>query len=116
MLYEETRHRFGFSADSSKRRFSNRNRIACFDEARSLFSSLKLQYDYVIVDLAPIVAGAGVDLRASSHFVDSYVLVIEWGRTKVDAVQYALRHAPELQGRIIGAVLNKVDLTTITAL
>ena len=81
--------------------------------AKALFTSLKMQYDYVIVDLAPMVAGAGVDLRASGRLVDSYILVIEWGRTRVDAVQYALRHAPELQNRIMGAVLNKVDLATI---
>ena len=93
--------------------FRNATELLASSEAKSLFSSLKMQYDYVIVDLAPLVAGAGVDLRASSRFIDSYMLVIEWGRTKVDAVQYALRHAPELQGRIVGAVLNKVDLTTI---
>ena len=39
--------------------------------AKALFTSLKMQYDYVIVDLAPIVAGAGVDLRASGRLVDS---------------------------------------------
>ena len=93
--------------------FRNATELLASSEAKSLFSSLKMQYDYVIVDLAPLVAGAGVDTRASARFVDSYMLVIEWGRTRVDAVQYALRHAPEMQGRIVGAVLNKVDLTTI---
>ena len=59
----------------------------------------------------PLVAA--LDVRAASRFIDSYVLVIEWGATKVDAVQYALRNAPGLQQNIIGAVLNKVDMTAL---
>ena len=46
----------------------------------------------VIVDLPPLVAG--IDVRAASGLINSYILVIEWGSTKVDAVQYALRNAP----------------------
>ena len=48
-----------------------------------------------------------------SSFIDSYILVIEWGATKVDAVQYALRHAPGVQENIVGAVLNKVNMTAM---
>jgi len=72
---------------------------------------LQIKYDYVIVDLPPLAAG--VDVRATSGHIDSYVLVIEWGVTKIDAVQYALRHAPSLQANIIGAVLNKVNMATM---
>jgi succinoglycan biosynthesis transport protein ExoP len=62
----------------------------------------------VIVDLPPLAAG--VDVRATSGLIDSYLLVIEWGTTKVDAVQYALRNAPNVQENIVGAVLNKVNI------
>jgi succinoglycan biosynthesis transport protein ExoP len=65
----------------------------------------------VIVDLAPLVAGMGV--RAMSGLIDSYVLVIEWGATKIDEVQYALRHAPVVQQNIVGAVLNKVNMAAM---
>jgi succinoglycan biosynthesis transport protein ExoP len=81
------------------------------DAARALFATLKLKYEYVIVDLAPLVAA--VDVRATLRFIDSYLLVIEWGVTKIDAVKYAIRHAPGLQGRVVGAVLNKVDMAKI---
>jgi polysaccharide biosynthesis transport protein len=86
--------------------------ILASDDAKVLFSTLQVRYDYVIVDLAPLVAG--VDVRASSRFVDSYVLVIEWGVTTVDAVQYALRHAPAVQANIVGAVLNKVNVAAMS--
>ena len=79
--------------------------------ARSLFSTLQIKYDYVVVDLAPLIAG--VEVRATSRLIDSYVLVVEWGGTKIDAVQYALRHAPDVAKNIAGVVLNKVDMNTI---
>ena len=42
------------------------------------------------------------------------MLVIEWGSTKTDAVQYALRNAPGVQENIVGAVLNKVDMASMS--
>ena len=79
--------------------------------AKSFFDTLQIKYDYVIVDLAPLVAN--MDVRATSGFIDSYLLVIKWGSTKIDAVQYALRHAPGVHANIVGAVLNKVDMAAI---
>jgi capsular exopolysaccharide synthesis family protein len=81
------------------------------ESAKAVFDTLQAKYDYVVVDLAPLVAA--VDVRAASRLVDCYVLVIEWGATKIDAVQYALRHAPGVQARIVGAVLNKVDMASL---
>ena len=66
--------------------------------AKSLFTTLQIKYDYVIVDLAPLVAG--VEVRTTSRFIDSYVLVVEWGGTKIDAVEYALRNAPDVQKKL----------------
>jgi succinoglycan biosynthesis transport protein ExoP len=55
-----------------------------------------------------------VGVRATSRLIDSYVLVIEWGATKIDEVQYALRHAPGVQENIVGAVLNKVNMAAMS--
>ena len=54
-----------------------------------------------------------MDVRATLGLIDSYVLVIEWGATKVDAVRYALRNTPGVQENIVGAVLNKVDMAAM---
>ena len=102
----------GMAFLSAGRRAPNAAEILASDAARSLFEMLQIKYDYVIVDLAPLAAG--VDVRATSGLIDSYVLVIEWGVTKIDAVQYALRHAPGLQANIVGAVLNKVDMAAMS--
>jgi polysaccharide biosynthesis transport protein len=86
--------------------------IVASETAKSLFGTMQIKYDYVIVDLPPLAAG--VDVRAMSGLIDSYILVIEWGATKVDAVQYALRHAPDVQENIVGAVLNKVNIPAMS--
>jgi len=80
--------------------------------AKSLFDTLQIKYDYVIVDLSPLAAS--VDVVATSAIIDSYILVIEWGTTKIDAVRYALRNAPGVQANIVGAVLNKVNMAAIS--
>ncbi len=90
----------------------NATEILGSEAAKSLFGIIQIKYDYVIVDLAPLVAG--VDVRATSGLIDSYVLVIEWGATKVDAVQYALRNAPDVQQNILCAVLNKVNIPAMS--
>jgi polysaccharide biosynthesis transport protein len=93
------------------RRLPNPTEMLASDAARSLFVALQIKYDYVVVDLAPMIAD--VDLRVASRLVASCILVIEWGSTKVEAVQYALRHAPDMRENIVGVVLNKVDLDAL---
>jgi succinoglycan biosynthesis transport protein ExoP len=80
-------------------------------EARRLFESFKVGYEFVIVDMAPLVSS--IDIRAGSRLIDSYLLVIEWGATKMDSVRYALSNAPAVQAKMVGAVLNKVDFASL---
>jgi len=94
-----------------ERGVANATEILTSSAAKSLFDTLQIKYDYVIVDLAPLAAS--VDVRATSALIDSYVLVIEWGTTKIDAVRYALRNAPGVQANILGAVLNKVNMAAM---
>jgi polysaccharide biosynthesis transport protein len=90
----------------------NASDMLASDKAKLLFDTIQIKYDYVIVDLAPLVAG--VEVRATSGLIDSYVLVVEWGTTKIDAVQYALRNAPNVHANIVGVVLNKVDMAAMS--
>jgi succinoglycan biosynthesis transport protein ExoP len=86
--------------------------ILASDGTKSLFHALQVQYDYVIVDLPPLASSA--DVRATSRFINCYILVVEWGSTRIDAVQYALRNAPDVAKNIIGTVLNKVDIDAMS--
>jgi len=78
------------------------------EPTRALFDQLRARYDYVIVDLPPLAPI--VDVRATTPLVDCFVLVVEWGRTKIDVVQHALHTAPNVSEAMLGAVLNKTDI------
>ncbi|MDA9503444.1 protein tyrosine kinase [Bradyrhizobium sp. CCBAU 11386] len=82
--------------------------ILCAETISKLFDRLRASYDYVIVDLPPLTPL--VDVRASAPLVDCFVLVVEWGRTKIDVVQHALHTAPNIHDSLIGTVLNKTDI------
>jgi succinoglycan biosynthesis transport protein ExoP len=79
--------------------------------AGSFFDELRKVYDCVLVDLPPLVAG--IDVRATVRHLTSSILIVEWGSTKIDQVEYALRHAKEFKDTIAGVVLNKVDMTAM---
>jgi exopolysaccharide transport family protein len=78
------------------------------EATKKLIGRLRENFDFVIVDLPPLVPI--VDAKAAAHLVDCMILVIEWGRTKVEVVRHALDTAPNLHHAIIGAVLNKTDM------
>lgn len=82
--------------------------ILSAEPTRALFARLRASYDYVIVDLPPLAPI--VDVRATTPLVDCFVLVVEWGQTKIDVVQHALHTAPNVSEAIVGAVLNKTDI------
>jgi succinoglycan biosynthesis transport protein ExoP len=78
------------------------------DSMHKLFDRLRASYDYVIVDLPPLTPL--VDVRATTQLIDHFILVVEWGHTKIDVVKHALHTAPTIHDSLIGAVLNKTDI------
>jgi succinoglycan biosynthesis transport protein ExoP len=91
-----------------KFRLEHSNEILASAPMKKLFEQLRESYDYVVVDLPPLAPI--VDVHAATHLVDSFVFVIEWGRTKIDIVEHALGHAQGVCDNLLGAVLNKVDM------
>lgn len=85
--------------------------ILASESFRNFIESLRKTYDYVILDFPPIAPV--VDVRATTQVVDSYIYVVEWGRTRKSIVQQQLLAAPELYDRLLGAVLNKADFSVI---
>ena len=81
------------------------------EPTKRLFDKLRASFDFVIVDLPPLAPV--VDVRAAAHLVDCMIMVIEWGRTKIDVVLEALNTAPNVHDAVIGAVLNKTDMNQI---
>ncbi len=79
---------------------------------KNLFVELRRNYDHIIVDLPPLVPV--VDVRATSEWVDSYLFVIEWGRTYSDEVKQVLASAQQIYEKLIGVVLNKADIKLLS--
>ncbi|WP_027553028.1 polysaccharide biosynthesis tyrosine autokinase [Bradyrhizobium sp. Cp5.3] len=73
-----------------------------------MIERLRETYDYIIIDLPPL--GPVAEVRGTASMVDSYVQVIEWGRSRKNTVRQQLLGAPEIYERLLGVVLNKVDL------
>jgi succinoglycan biosynthesis transport protein ExoP len=78
------------------------------ESLKRLIDRLRESFDFVIVDLPPLVPI--VDARAAAHLVDCMILVIEWGRTGINVVRHALDTAPDLHQVIVGAALNKTKM------
>ncbi|WP_370988252.1 polysaccharide biosynthesis tyrosine autokinase [Bradyrhizobium sp. DN5] len=83
------------------------NEILASKAMHALVTELRSKFDYVVLDMPPMAPV--VDVRVTSSFIDSYVFVVEWGRTKIDVVKHNLRSSPEIQDKLLGVVLNKAD-------
>jgi succinoglycan biosynthesis transport protein ExoP len=89
-------------------RMAHSSEVLASEAAKMLFEGLRQSYEYIIVDLSPLAPV--VDVRAMTHLVDSFVFVIEWGRTKIDVVEHALRMTPGVYDNLLGVVLNKANI------
>jgi capsular exopolysaccharide synthesis family protein len=82
------------------------------DNMKALFQILRQQFDSIIVDLSSLAPV--VDTRATTHLVDGYLLVIEWGRTHVNVVQHALETSGGVKDNLLGVVLNNANVKLLS--
>lgn len=87
------------------------NEILGSQKLKNLIENLRKSYHYIIIDLAPLAPV--VDTRTTTSYIDSYVFVVEWGETNIDAVGNHLADAQEVYDRVLGVVINKTDMTKI---
>jgi succinoglycan biosynthesis transport protein ExoP len=72
-----------------------------------LISDASSEYDYIVVDLPPLAML--VDARAMTGIIDSYIVVVEWGKTVRNAVKKTMLTNPKINEKCAGVILNKVD-------
>ena len=111
VLWKDKATNMAFLPAIVRARVAHTSEILASDATKELFDKLRQSYDYIVVDLPPLAPL--VDVRATTHLVDSYVFVIEWGRTNIDVVQHALGAAQGVYENLLGAVLNKVDMNRL---
>lgn len=75
---------------------------------KAVLAEFRKVYDYVIIDLPPLVPV--IDARAAADLIDCFVMVAEWGVTDADVAHSALQVAPRVKAKTVGIVLNKVDV------
>jgi succinoglycan biosynthesis transport protein ExoP len=92
-------------------RFSNSGDILASPQMQKLFRQLNEHYDRIVLDLSPLAPV--IDVRATGSLVGSYILVLEWARAKMDIVERVLTETPIVRERLLGAVLNKVNLAVM---
>jgi succinoglycan biosynthesis transport protein ExoP len=93
-------------------RFSNSSDVLASPQMEKLFQHLREHYDRIVLDLSPLAPV--IDVRATGALADSYILVIEWAKAKVDIVERVLNETPVVRERLLGAVLNKVNMTVMS--
>lgn len=88
--------------------FSHTSELLSSAGMRRFIDNAKETFEYIVVDLPPL--GPVVDAKAFAPLVDGFVLVAEWGRTPRAMVRSLLEQEPYVANKVVGAVLNKVDL------
>jgi polysaccharide biosynthesis transport protein len=107
LVITDSKFKFDFLPSSTQIKPSNSSDILNSPAMKQMLKTAKSDYDYVLVDLPPILPV--VDVRAVAHLFDAFVLVVEWGSTSTDEILKAIGATPVLSERLLGAVLNKAD-------
>jgi succinoglycan biosynthesis transport protein ExoP len=108
VTWDEPLTKLEFLPAVTSRRLANSNEILSSAATKKLFDELRERYDYIIADFPPLAPI--VDVHATAHLADSFIFVIEWGRTKIDVVEHSLSRASDVYENLAGVVLNKVDM------
>ena len=103
------KYKFDFLPSSTRVKPSNSSDILNSPAMQEMFRTARNNYDYILVDLPPILPV--VDVKAVAHLFDAFVLVVEWGSTSRDEILKAVNSSTVLSERLLGAVLNKADET-----
>jgi succinoglycan biosynthesis transport protein ExoP len=111
VLYLDSETRLAFLPTVLESRLAHTSEILTSEAFRNFIDSLKKDYEYIILDLSPLAPV--VDVRATTATVDSYLYVVEWGKTRINLVRRQLESAPELSERLLGVVLNKANVKTL---
>jgi succinoglycan biosynthesis transport protein ExoP len=93
-------------------RFWNSSDLLASPHMEKFFQDLREQYDRIILDLSPLAPV--IDVRATGTLADAYLLVIEWAKSRVDVVERVIKETPLVRERLMGAVMNKVNLAAMS--
>ncbi len=73
----------------------------------NLLDYVKNYFDYVVIDTPPI--NVVTDAAILAEKITGYVFVVQGGKNQVQDVRYALDTLEQMNGRVVGMVLNDVS-------
>jgi succinoglycan biosynthesis transport protein ExoP len=77
-------------------------------ELQQVLTHAATLFDLIVVDLPPATLVA--DVREVASGVDGFLLIIEWGKTSLDVIESALASDDQIRLKLLGVILNKVDI------
>jgi succinoglycan biosynthesis transport protein ExoP len=89
-------------------RISHTSELISSQGMRKIIESAREKFDYIVVDLPPLVPV--VDAKAFAHMADGFVFVTAWGATPRALVRSLLQAEPQIAAKVLGLVLNKTDM------
>src|SRR6266403_2124889 len=98
LVITDSKFKFDFLPSSTRMKPSNSSDILNSPAMKEMLRAAKGDYDYVLVDLPPILPV--VDVKAVAHLFDAFVLVVEWGSTSTDEILKAVSASPILSERL----------------
>jgi polysaccharide biosynthesis transport protein len=107
LVITDSKFSFDFLPASTQIKPLNSSDILNSPAMKQMLKAAKNDYDYVIVDLPPVLPV--VDVKAAAPLFDAFVLVVEWGSTSTDEIVRAVGASHILSERLLGTVLNKAD-------
>jgi succinoglycan biosynthesis transport protein ExoP len=108
LLLKDPKTNLRFLPAVVKRRVPHSAELLSSRATANLLELARKHFDYVILDLPPI--GPVVDAKVICPLVDTFLFVIEWGKTSRKMVRSTLLSEREIYQKCSGVILNKVDM------
>jgi succinoglycan biosynthesis transport protein ExoP len=77
-----------------------------------LLQSSDQSFEYIVIDLPPI--GPTVNARGMASAIDAFIFIVEWGMTSRGAVSAVLAKERSIRNKLLGIILNKVDMKKVS--
>lgn len=89
---------------------SNPSEVLGSKTMKQLIQTIESDYDYILIDSAPIAAVT--DPLIISSYVDGVVLVIQSGKTPIDVIKNSAEKLKQVSANILGTILNSVEINS----
>jgi len=87
----------------------NPSELIASEKMKNFIISLKEKYDFIIIDTPPVLMVTDAQLFAG--YTDGYLLVVSSGEADRNAAAKAKELLEKVNGKILGVVLNKLQVT-----